>query len=104
MHICDASLCQQPNVVWQTRMVAVCRWATGVLIFELVAGFPPFYHDDRVTMFKNICQVKYTCPPHFSKVPLALLPGPHSVRYCVLSWEAHWHMCCVHVDLRQAAV
>lgn len=44
------------------------RWACGVLIFEMAAGYPPFYHEDRVTMFKNICQVKYTCPPHFSKV------------------------------------
>lgn len=39
-----------------------------MLIFEMAAGYPPFYHEDRVTMFKNICQVKYTCPPHFSKV------------------------------------
>ena len=47
-----------------------CRWALGVLIFEMAAGHPPFYHEDRVTMFRNICQVKYTCPPHFSKVML----------------------------------
>ena len=26
-------------------------------------------------MFKNICQVKYTCPPHFSKV--SFLPDLH---------------------------
>ena len=58
------------------------RWAVGVLIFEMVAGYPPFYTEDRVTMFKNICHVKYTAPPHFSKVTWklcllanALLPG-----------------------------
>lgn len=39
-----------------------------MLIFEMAAGYPPFYHEDRVTMFQNISQVKYTCPPHFSKV------------------------------------
>jgi len=39
-----------------------------VLIFEMVAGCPPFYHEDRVTMFKNICHVKYSMPAHFSRV------------------------------------
>ncbi len=49
------------------------RWAAGVLIFEMAAGYPPFYNEDRVAMFRNICQVKYTCPPHFSKVQTAEL-------------------------------
>lgn len=44
------------------------RWALGVLIYEMVAGYPPFYDEDRVAMFKNICQVKYSVPSHFSKV------------------------------------
>ena len=52
----------------------ICRWAVGVLIFEMVAGYPPFYMEDRVTMLKNICHVKYTAPPHFSKVTLTLCP------------------------------
>ena len=41
-----------------------------MLIFEMVAGHPPFYDEDRVRMFKNICSVKYTCPPTFSRVRL----------------------------------
>lgn len=40
----------------------------GVLVYEMVAGYPPFYDEDRVAMFRNICQVKYTVPSHFSKV------------------------------------
>ena len=44
------------------------RWAVGVLMYEMVAGYPPFYDEDRVAMFRNICQVKYTVPSHFSKV------------------------------------
>ena len=40
----------------------------GVLIYEMVAGYPPFYDEDRVVMFKNICHVKYTFPGTFSKV------------------------------------
>jgi serine/threonine protein kinase len=49
-------------------VVFVRRWAVGVLIYEMVAGYPPFYDEDRVTMFKNICHVKYSFPQHFSKV------------------------------------
>lgn len=54
------------------------RWACGVLIFEMAAGYPPFYHEDRVTMFRNISQVKYTCPVHFSKVSLSFLSHVHA--------------------------
>jgi len=43
-------------------------------------------------MFRNICQVKYTCPPHFSKVHTAeswcLLQlsceGFHCLSFCLL--------------------
>ena len=52
------------------------RWAVGVLIYEMIAGYPPFYDEDRVAMFKNICQVKYSVPSHFSKVRWPVLPWP----------------------------
>ena len=53
---------------------ASCRWAVGVLVYEMVAGYPPFYDEDRVAMFRNICQVKYTVPSHFSKVDPCSVP------------------------------
>ena len=46
----------------------------GVLIFEMVAGSPPFYLEDRVAMFKRITRVKYACPPSFSPVGLPDAP------------------------------
>lgn len=52
------------------------RWAVGVLMYEMVAGYPPFYDEDRVAMFRNICQVKYTVPSHFSKVRRLGQPEP----------------------------
>ncbi len=30
-------------------------WALGVLIFELCNGLPPFMDDDRLAMFRKIC-------------------------------------------------
>lgn len=45
---------------------AVDWWAVGVLIYEMVAGFPPFHQEDRVTMFRAICNAQYRVPDHFS--------------------------------------
>lgn len=38
-----------------------------MLVYEMVAGYPPFYDEDRVAMFKNICHVKYSFPAAFGK-------------------------------------
>ena len=61
---------------------ASCRWALGVLIFEMVAGCPPFYHEDRVTMFKNICHVRYSMPAHFSRVSFSVKQAAVSEHAC----------------------
>jgi len=45
---------------------AVDWWAVGVLIYEMVAGFPPFSQEDRVAMFRAICSSQYRLPEHFS--------------------------------------
>ncbi|GAB4820005.1 hypothetical protein N2152v2_007051 [Parachlorella kessleri] len=57
-----------PELVTQSgHSKAVDWWAVGVLIFEMVAGHPPFFQEDRVTMFRAICNTQYTLPAHFSK-------------------------------------
>jgi hypothetical protein len=58
-----------------------------VLIFEMVAGYPPFYSDNKVEMFKAICDVKYTFPENMSKVCRGSKPGHKQHR---LTWlQAH---------------
>ncbi len=37
---------------------AVDWWALGVLTYELLAGVSPFYHEDDMTMFRRIVDVK----------------------------------------------
>lgn len=46
-----------------------------MLIYEMVAGYPPFYSENKVDMFKAICDLKFSFPPHFSRVRAGLLPG-----------------------------
>jgi cGMP-dependent protein kinase len=42
---------------------AVDWWALGVLTYEMLAGISPFYHDDDMTMFKRIVDVKCAFGP-----------------------------------------
>ena len=56
-----------PEIVNQSgHGTAVDWWAIGVFIFEMVAGFPPFHNDDRITMFRSICSAQYKVPDYFS--------------------------------------
>lgn len=45
---------------------AVDWWAIGVLMFELVAGNPPFYANDPMRIYEKIVANKYKMPPFFS--------------------------------------
>lgn len=45
---------------------AVDWWAIGVLMYELVAGNPPFYANDPMRIYEKIVANKYKMPPSFS--------------------------------------
>ena len=45
---------------------AVDWWAVGVLTYEMVAGYPPFYDDDPMKTYKKIILGKYDFPKLFS--------------------------------------
>ncbi len=46
---------------------AVDYWALGVLIFELVAGVPPFYADDPMEVYEKILSSSMQFPSSFNK-------------------------------------
>ena len=39
-------------------------WALGVLIFEMLAGYPPFYDDNPIGIYQKIMDGYYEFPPH----------------------------------------
>ncbi|KAL7746399.1 cAMP-dependent protein kinase catalytic subunit [Sorochytrium milnesiophthora] len=52
---------------------AVDWYALGVLIFEMLAGYPPFYDEDHVKMYEKILQGKIKWPAHFDPAAKDLL-------------------------------
>jgi protein kinase A len=45
---------------------AVDWWALGVLIFEMTAGYPPFFADQPIQIYEKIVSGKVRFPSHFS--------------------------------------
>ena len=39
-------------------------WALGVLVFEMLAGYPPFYDDNPMGIYQKIMDGYYEFPPH----------------------------------------
>ncbi len=37
-------------------------WSLGVLLFEMLCGWSPFYNEDTQTMYRNICYGKIKFP------------------------------------------
>merc|ERR1712076_238799 len=45
---------------------AVDWWALGVLIYEMVAGYPPFFADQPIQIYERIVSGRVRFPSHFS--------------------------------------
>jgi serine/threonine protein kinase len=41
-------------------------WSLGVLFFELMSGYPPFYDEDPLLIYQKILAGKVTFPRHFN--------------------------------------
>lgn len=46
---------------------AVDWWALGVLIYEMCAGYPPFYAEQPIQIYEKIVAGKVRFPAHFSR-------------------------------------
>jgi serine/threonine protein kinase len=44
---------------------AVDWWALGILIFEMIAGYPPFFDDNPFGIYEKILLGRIVFPPHF---------------------------------------
>jgi serine/threonine protein kinase len=47
---------------------AVDWWSFGILVFEMLTGLPPFYHENTNKMYRMILQDPITYPSYLSKV------------------------------------
>ena len=53
-----------PDVV-QGHGKAVDWWAFGVLVYEMLAGYPPFYDEDTTQTYQRILHGRFNFPADF---------------------------------------
>lgn len=48
-------------------------WTLGVFIYEMLASYPPFYHEDPMQTYSRIMHGSITFPSHFSKEAVSIV-------------------------------
>ncbi len=47
-------------------LLCLCRWSLGTLLYEMVAGYPPFYDKNRQMMYRKILTAEFSAPEEMS--------------------------------------
>jgi serine/threonine protein kinase len=73
---------------------AVDWWALGVVIFEFLAGYPPFHHENTFVIYQQILSKEVKFPPHFSDAARNLIskllqPEPSKRMRCIADIKSH---------------
>lgn len=50
-------------------------WTLGVLIYEMLASYTPFFHQDQMKMYEYIVRGKFRFPAHFSVQAKSIVMG-----------------------------
>jgi serine/threonine protein kinase len=58
---------------YQGHGKAVDWWTLGILIYEMLASYPPFYDEDPMHTYKKIMEGVIRFPKHFSKPVIDLI-------------------------------
>ena len=48
-------------------------WTLGILIYEMLSSYPPFYDEDPMKTYAKIMHGKIAFPSHFSKEAIDLV-------------------------------
>lgn len=48
-------------------------WTVGILIYEMMASYTPFYHQNQLKMYDKIVRGRYKFPSHFSAEAKAII-------------------------------
>ncbi len=64
-------------------------WAFGVLVYEMLAGYPPFYEEDTAQTYQRILHGRFTFPAGFPVTVRDLVRKLLQVRAKVAAEEEH---------------
>lgn len=77
---------------------AVDWWAFGVLIYEMLAGYPPFYEEDTAQTYQRILHGRFTFPSDF---PVTVRDLVRKLLQVYVAWTGS--VFCIRIGTRHGA-